>query len=187
MSGYRFTVERAVLASDLPPHLRLTMLVLCTHLGKGATCWPSRDTVAREVGVRASQVSKNVTALEAAGWVLVKRGNKNRGTSRYTLLVPGSVCAPADTEDAAQGAAQDISGCAPAPLNVRSSRHGTDQEQTRDHPPPNPLPEPEGGAPVRQRRRRSRFRDTPEDHWANGGTFDGPTLTSTSPTSRRTP
>lgn len=93
----RWTVTRAVRASDLPAPSRLIMLTLADVADTGTAEIPARFTpslndIARETGLDKSTVVRHLSALDAAGWVVRTKPDyaaQMRGEpTRYRLTVP---------------------------------------------------------------------------------------------------
>jgi hypothetical protein len=91
--GFRFRWERAFLATDVTKTQRVVGLVLATHMNKtSGEAHPSLATIARLSGCKPMTVHHAVEAIEAAGFLVVKRRGRSPGRSHvntYVFEIPG--------------------------------------------------------------------------------------------------
>lgn len=94
----RFEIERALKLSRLPPTSRHVMHVLCTRMDAETNLilpryQPSLTNLARETGYDRRTITRHLTRLEAAGWLIRVRPTlddartKHKRTA-YTPLIP---------------------------------------------------------------------------------------------------
>jgi hypothetical protein len=82
VSNYVWKCEKLIDAVQV-----LILLCLANHADhEGGNCWPSVQTIAREIRQNERTVRRGLRALELGGWIHVKRGTGRR-TSRYTIDV----------------------------------------------------------------------------------------------------
>lgn len=95
----RFDIERAVLASRLPPICRHLVHVLCVKIDAQtgtilSIYQPSLTDLARETGWSRRTVIRKLALLEKQGWIIRDRPPRELARAkhlrtRYTLLIPG--------------------------------------------------------------------------------------------------
>jgi hypothetical protein len=80
-------LNRAILASDLGQSSKVLLLVIVDHAGHGRSkCTASTGTLARESGMTGRHVRRLLPALEANGWIQIKRATGSR-QSRHTIYL----------------------------------------------------------------------------------------------------
>lgn len=80
-----FTWRSAIASPEcaLSSTARLVALTLSLHMNeRGASCFPSVATLAKETGLSDRSVQKSIALLEADGWLEVKQGGSPRGGRR---------------------------------------------------------------------------------------------------------
>jgi hypothetical protein len=100
----RWEVERAVLASDLPPQATLVMLVLLTRVDVRTAVIPAEHTPSLTVLTAATRLARSTVAttlnrLERDGWVRRQRPpveqSRKGARTRYRLTAPSPPHGPA--------------------------------------------------------------------------------------------
>ncbi|GLZ10265.1 hypothetical protein Acsp04_05000 [Actinomadura sp. NBRC 104425] len=135
----RWDVERAVLASDLPPMSRLLLLVLLVHadartLDTGKYS-PSLTGLARATGLGRSTVARELNRLEAEGWVIRARpdvddARSKRARTTYRITNPTAGLVPErDQASPTAGPDQSQSGTSASPTAGHRSDLFSDQDQ----------------------------------------------------------
>jgi Helix-turn-helix domain len=78
----------AALRAKMPDTMFRTAMALTLHFNcKTGQCNPRRETLAEEIGLSERQVGRAIADLEAAGWLMRKRGGRD-DTVNYTLCIP---------------------------------------------------------------------------------------------------
>lgn len=81
---------------DVPdPECKLILVKLADQANDDGTCWPSRETIARECSMSVSTVKRRIDVLKQLGLVRVgaqrkKKGTNTYGSNVYELAVPRS-------------------------------------------------------------------------------------------------
>jgi hypothetical protein len=74
---------------------------------RGGSCFPSRETLARETGQGLRSVARHIRTLEEAGWLTIESGG-GKATNRYRATVPGAQTDPCHSGTGAPVAQEDV-------------------------------------------------------------------------------
>ena len=90
--------QKAMMASDLALTTKALLHTLCAHMnGDGGSCYPSMETVAREMTVHRATAHRALGDAVRSGWLVVEskggvapgRGGAGK-TNRYTATIPAA-------------------------------------------------------------------------------------------------
>ena len=138
--------QKAMMASDLALTTKALLHTLCAHMnGDGGSCYPSMETVAREMTVHRATAHRALGDAVRSGWLVVEskggvapgRGGAGK-TNRYTATIPAAdqLSHPRDSSEADQLSHPARPTVASEPTNCRT--HAT--QDTRETPEETPLP-----------------------------------------------
>ena len=181
------TVRRGVRLGKITTTDHTVALTLAEHADHGSPhgARPMTYTLARELGVHKDTVTDSLRRLERAGLVTtVKRGGGVGASARGSLrdlTLPDWALEAAEAEDHESDMSTlnsrrydrempELTAELTAELTVPGPPHTEPTEPTTSSPPT-----PRRG----ERRRRSRYGDTNDAHWANGGGFSADDETTT--------
>ena len=77
--------------TDLSANAKLLYARLVLFVGQNDTAWPSRETLANELGIHLESVKRAIAELANAGLIERKQRGHNR-TNEYTIIDAGHIC-----------------------------------------------------------------------------------------------
>lgn len=80
---------------DAPADVRAFLMVLASYADAEGVCWPSLDTLARNLGIHRDSAKRRRDRAVSSGWLVILAPGRWKGTrTRYQLQTKGSVHAP---------------------------------------------------------------------------------------------